>query len=259
VYTPVLPYSTALDQFLLLCFVHVVAQSCVHGVMFYAREREKLKEEQEEQEKEEAAMNESDDDEDDEEEGEEAIAVKPYAQKAVHAIAIQQGNGRNNASHSSSPNEQAATEMVVVAPNDAARKSHSVNAVAPAPHETDAFPASPSVAQHDHHHHAHGGVSARSRHGTVPPLEAAEGEKPKKMNKRDRKRLRKKQAMAATNAARQEAIQRVQITNSFNPVRMWWASLGLTTIRKWDVFWFVFFTASFIVATAVIFGVADTH
>lgn len=256
VYTPVLPYSTALDEFLMLCFVTVIAQAAVHGVMFYVRERQKLQEEQAEQDKEAKEAAESDEDDDDEEEGD---VVKPNAlpqKETHHAIAV-----HGNSSHS----EPAATEMVVVNPaNPDRRKSYSKNAVAPAP-ETDGFPASPSVVHdsngqvHDSHphQHQHGGTSARTRHGTVAPLGAdGQAEPPKKMNKRDRKRLRKKQAIAATNAARQEAIQRVQITNSFNPVRLWWASLGLTTIRKLDFFWFFFFSICFSIATAIIFGVA---
>lgn len=72
VYTPVLPYSTALDQFLMLCFVTVIAQAGVHAAMFYAREREKLREEKELIEKETAAAEalvetEEDDDEEEEE------------------------------------------------------------------------------------------------------------------------------------------------------------------------------------------------
>lgn len=45
-YTPVVPYQTALDKFLSLCFFEVLFMTGVHGFLFYMREREKIAEEQ---------------------------------------------------------------------------------------------------------------------------------------------------------------------------------------------------------------------
>lgn len=270
VYTPVLPYSTALDQFLMLCFVSVIAQSAVHAVMFYAREREKLQEEKELLEKEKACAS-SDDDDDDEEGDETDRHPQPQTAPSSHSSGFVGVNGNGNGNGKSlhtisvhgvvdSPHplpghggDQPGTEMAQLNGGaGSSRRASRQNTIAPLPLPLPEHPASPSVVDRGLvqdgqpssarvRHNTFGGgrhavlgtsssgaVVGGHHHGTTG---AEDNKPPKKLNKRDRKRARKREAMALQAS---QAVVQVHITNSMNPVRIWWASLGLTTIRKLD-------------------------
>lgn len=290
---------------MILCFVEVVAQACVHGVCFFYREREKLREEaalneaQLKKEKQEQEQEHAEEEDDDEDEADEEDDIEPDAgqtnstqpQQVDAPHAVDDADGPLPGSHYS-----VGLDGDLASPSQAAVIS-SKNQIAPTPSDSPpshrpgsiqlqplapVYPSSMSMPMvvpvtmpltptfderhqpihrsithtHMHPHAAH--TAAAHRPTGTPPA----AKKKKSNNKRDRKRARKlaaQQQQLALAAASNGGVLNVHITNSVNPVRIWYNSLGLTKIREIDLFFALFFSITFIVCTACIFGIPQTE
>ena len=215
--TPVVPYQTALDQFLTLCFMLVLFMTILHGAMFYMREREKLAAEAEEREEAEAAQAalESDDDDEDEEtnaHGAHTNAGGMSHRGAAAAAVLQSGRVADDSTLAPLPGSSTTPVISIEL-------------------------ASPSAV----HGHSHGPVLVSSASNAAGP-----GGVTKRLNKRDRKRARKAAAAARRLAQPQPVL-------SSNRCVAFWQTLSLS--RKLDFVFLILFSLTFTIGSCVIFGI----